>query len=163
MLLFPAVSRSRSCTSCVVRRYSQPVEEKLKPSGWTTPRRTMTAPASESSRRSYLHHGSAARGAAAAAGRRRRNLRLHISHILLVQHPAAACSRRPPLSPRQQNLHRPEDLLQEVSVCLAPPGSPTNTRRAHPMRPRPSAAGQEVKRAFPDERWSVNVTSENRM
>lgn len=58
-------------------------------------------------------HGSTAQGW--AAGWRRGNLCLHISHIHIVQHWAAACSRRPPLSP-QQNLHRPEDLLQKVSV-----------------------------------------------
>lgn len=76
----------------------------------------MAVPACERSSRDYLHHGSAAwRG---AARWRRRNLCLHVGHIFIIQHWAAASSGSPPLSPRQQDLHWLEDLLQKVSLFL---------------------------------------------
>lgn len=160
MLLFPAVNWSWSCASCVFCRYSQPVRRSSSHQDglfWGGPWQSL--PVSGAAER--ICHGSAARGR--AAWWRRGNLCLHISHIHIVQPWAATCSRCPSLSPQQQNLHRPENLLQKVSIFSVLQVPLRAHGAAHPMKTPPSAVVQEVKCLFPDERWSLNITSENRM
>lgn len=71
-------------------------------------------------------HGSAAAWGGAAAGWRRGALHLHLQlHLVLFSHRVGLGGPGPALPPHRQDLHWPEDVLQEVSVLFSCPHTHT--------------------------------------